>query len=111
MGTCGDLNREVFDNAVRSALAQTLQSVGDDCLGSVLSILGGGREAPLETLTTRLGELDSALDDLFNRFAKIIKQVTILQTCARLKLEPPKLGGSLFWMVEELRSNMWKEVH
>ena len=63
---------------------------------------------PLASLTSHLGEIDGVLDELFGKFSKIIKHITILETSSQLKLESPKLGNSLFWMVEELRSNLWK---
>jgi len=55
-----------------------------------------------------MGDVDAVLDELFGKFAKIIKHITILQASSRLKLDPPSLGSSLFWMVEELRSALWK---
>jgi len=55
-----------------------------------------------------MGDVDAVLDELFGKFSKIIKHVTILQASSQLKLDPPSLGGSLFWMVEELRSALWK---
>jgi len=102
------LDRAVFDSAFQISLSNTLRSLGEDCLSSVLSLLGGGREIPLASLTAHLGEIDNILDELFGKFSKIIKHVTILETSSQLKLDPPKLGNSLLWMVEELRSNLWK---
>ncbi len=98
----------MFDSAFQISLSNTLRSLGEDCLSSVLSLLGSGREIPLASLTSHLGEIDGVLDELFGKFSKIIKHVTILETSSQLKLDPPKLGNSLFWMVEELRSNLWK---
>ncbi len=98
----------MFDSAFQISLSNTLRSLGEDCLSSVLSLLGGGREIPLASLTAHLGEIDNILDELFGKFSKIIKHVTILETSSQLKLDPPKLGNSLLWMVEELRSNLWK---
>jgi hypothetical protein len=102
------LDRAEFDSAIQISLSNTLRSLGEDCLASFLSLLGGGREVPVETLMTHLRELDPVLDELFGKFSKIIKEVTILQASSHLKLDPPKLGASLFWMVEELRSTLWK---
>jgi len=102
------LDRAVVDSAFQISLSNTLRSLGEDCLSSVLSLLGGGREIPLASLTAHLGEIDNILDELFGKFSKIIKHVTILETSSQLKLDPPKLGNSLLWMVEELRSNLWK---
>jgi hypothetical protein len=102
------LDRGEFDSAIQTSLSNTLRSLGEDCLSSVLSLLGGGREVPLEGLISHLSEIDSVLDELFGKFSRIIKQVTVLQASSQLKLEAPKLGGSLFWMVEELRSSLWK---
>jgi hypothetical protein len=82
--------------------------LGEDCLSSVLSLLGGGHDLPEQALITSLGDIDRVLDDLFTKFSKIIKQVTILEACSQLKLNPPTLGNSLFWMVEELRASLWK---
>ena len=102
------MERAEFDSAIEVSLSNTLRSLGEDCLSSVLSLLGGGRELPLEGLISHLSEVDPILDELFGKFSKIIKQITILEASSQLKLEPPKLGGSLLWMVEELRSSLWK---
>jgi hypothetical protein len=102
------LDREEFDLAIHTSLSSTLRSMGEDCLASVLSLLGGGQEVPSENLISHLAEIDKVLDELFGKFSRIIKHITILQASSHLKLEPPKLGKSLSWMVEELRSNLWK---
>jgi hypothetical protein len=102
------LERAEIDSAVQISLSNTLRSLDEDCLASFLSLLGGGHEVPVETLMGHLGEIDAVLDELFGKFSKIIKEVTILQACSHLKLDPPKIGSSLFWMVEELRSTLWK---
>jgi hypothetical protein len=82
--------------------------VGDDYLVAVLTFAGDGQELPVDTIPLHLREIDNALDELFAKFSKIIKHVTVLQVCSILRLEPPTLGNSLFWMVEELRSTLWK---
>ncbi len=81
--------------------------MGEDCLASVQSLLGGER-GPVEGLVEHMGDVDAVLDELFGKFARIIKHITILQASSQLKLDPPSLGSSLFWMVEELRSALWK---
>jgi len=102
------LERAAFDSAIQISLSNTLRSLGEDCLSSVLSLLGSGRDVPLTSLISHLGEIDTVLDELFGKFSKIIKHITILEASSQLKLDPPKLGNSLFWMVEELRSTLWK---
>jgi hypothetical protein len=102
------LNRAEIDSAIQVALANTIRSLGEDSLESFLSLLGGGIQVPVENLMAHLGEIDTVLDELFGKFSRIIKEVTILQASSHLKLDPPKLGASLFWMVEELRSTLWK---
>ena len=102
------MDRAEFDLAVQSSLTNTLRSLGEDSLASVLSLLGKGTNLAEDSLVPRLVEVDAILDELFAKFSKIIKHITILEACSQLKLEPPKLGNSLFWMVEELRSNLWK---
>jgi len=101
------LDRAEFDSVIQVSLSNTLKSVGDDCLASVQSLLGGER-GPVESLIPSLKNIDAVLDELFGKFSRIIKQVTILQASSQLKIDPPTLGGSLFWMVEELRSALWK---
>jgi hypothetical protein len=101
------VDRAEFDSVIQVSLSNTLKNVGDDCLASVQSLLGGERE-PVESLVAHLGDIDSVLDELFGKFSKIIKHITILQASSQLKIDPPSLGGSLFWMVEELRSTLWK---
>jgi hypothetical protein len=103
------MERAEFDAAVQKSLLSTLRSLGEDSLESVLSTLGGGTSVSAERLFSRLADLDAVLDAVFSKFSMIIKHITILQACSLLKLEPPKLGNSLFWMVEELRSNLWKD--
>ncbi len=76
-------------------------------MASVLSLLGG-EEDPAESLAGHFGDIDPVLDELFGKFSKFIKHITILQASSQLKIEPPGLGSSLFWMVEELRSTLWK---
>ncbi len=101
------MDRAVFDSAIEASLTNTLRSLGEDSLTSVNSLLGKGSDLA-EDLVSRLAEVDAVLDELFAKFSKIIKHVTILEACSQLKLNPPKLGNSLFWMVEELRANLWK---
>jgi len=101
------LDRAAFDSAIEASLTNTLRSLGEDSLTSVNSLLGKGSDLA-EDLVSRLAEVDAVLDELFAKFSKIIKHVTILEACSQLKLNPPKLGNSLFWMVEELRANLWK---
>jgi hypothetical protein len=101
------LDRAEFDTAVQVSLSNTLRSLGEGSLESVLSLLGGDG-GPAESLEGHLGDIDHVLDELFGKFSKIIKHVTILQASSQLKAEPPGLGSSLFWMVEELRSTLWK---
>jgi hypothetical protein len=101
------LDRTEFDSVVEVSLSNTLKSLGEDCLASVLSLLGEG-QGPVEGLIAHLGDMDAVLDELFGKFSKIIKHVTILQASSQLKLDPPSLGASLLWMVEELRSTLWK---
>jgi hypothetical protein len=103
------LDRTEFDSVIESSLSNTLKSLGEDCLASVLSLLGRGR-GPVESLIAHLEDIDPALDELFGKFSKIIKHVTILQASSQLKTDPPNLGASLFWMVEELRSTFWKAL-
>jgi hypothetical protein len=102
------LDRAEIDSAVQISLSNTLRSLGEDCFTSFLSLLGVEHEVSVETLMAHLGEIDAALDELFGKFSKIIKEVTVLQASSHLKLDPPKIGASLFWMVEELRSTLWK---
>jgi hypothetical protein len=103
------MEKAEFETAVQKSLLNTLRSLGEDSLESVLSTLGSGTSASADSLFSRLAELDVVLDAVFSKFSKIVKHITILQTCSLLKLEPPKLGNNLFWMVEELRSNLWKD--
>lgn|GEM_PF-6798291 len=102
------MDKAEFDSIIQVSLSNSLRSLGEDCLSSVLSVLGSGRELPVESLTAHLGEIDVVLNELFGKFSTIIKHVTILQASSALKLDPPSLGGSLFWMVDELRSTFWK---
>ena len=101
------MDRAEFDSVIQVSLSNTLSSLGEDCLPSIRSLLGGER-GPVANLIEHLGDLDAVLDELFGKFSKIIKHVTILQASSQLKLDPPSLGGSLSWMVEELRSALWK---
>ena len=101
------MDRAEFDSVIQVSLSNTLRNLGEDCLPSVQSLLGGER-GPVANLIEHLGDLDAVLDELFGKFSKIIKHVTILQASSQLKLDPPSLGGSLSWMVEELRSALWK---
>jgi hypothetical protein len=101
------LDREEFDAVIQNSLANTLKNVGEDSLAAVLSLLSGD-EGPAESLAGHLGDIDAVLDELFGKFSKIVKHITILQASSQLKAEPPGLGRSLFWMVEELRSTLWK---
>jgi len=101
------LDRAEFDSVIQVSLSNTLRNLGEDCLPSVQSLLGGER-GPVESLVAHLEDIDAVLDELFGKFSRIIKHVTILQASSRLKLDPPSLGSSLFWMVEELRSALWK---
>jgi len=101
------LDRAEFDSVIQVSLSNTLKSLGEDCLASVQSVLGEER-GPVTNLIEHLGDIDAVLDELFGKFSKIIKHVTILQASSQLKLDPPSLGGSLSWMVEELRSALWK---
>lgn len=102
------MDRDSFDLAIQTSLLNTLRSLGEDCVTSILSHLGKGAEVGTNSLVSHLREVDTALDELFTKFSKIIKHVTILQACSQLKLKPPTLGNSLFWMVEELRASQWK---
>ena len=102
------MDRAVFDSAIEASLTNTLRSLGEDSLTSVNSLLGKGSDLAEDNLVSRLAEVDAVLDELFAKFSKIIKHVTILEACSQLKLNPPKLGNSLLWMVEELRANLWK---
>lgn len=101
------MDRAEFDSIIQISLWNTLKSLGEECLASVQSLLGPGR-MPAESLVAHLGDIDPVLDELFGKFSKIIKHVTILQASSQLKLDPPGLGDSLLWMVEELRSTLWK---
>ena len=101
------MDRAEFNSVIQVSLSNTLKSLGEDCLASVQSVLGGER-GPVANLIEHLGDLDAVLDELIGKFSKIIKHVTILQASSQLKQDPPSLGGSLFWMVEELRSALWK---
>jgi hypothetical protein len=101
------LDRAEFDSVIQVSLSNTLKSVGEDCLASVQSLLGGER-GPVESLVEHMGDVDAVLDELSGKFAKIIKHITILQASSQMRLDPPSLGSSLFWMVEELRSALWK---
>ncbi len=101
------MDRAGFDSIIQVSLLNTLRSLGEDSIASVLSLLGG-EEGPAESLAEHLGDIDPVLDELFGKFSRIIKHITILQASSQLKVEPPGLGDSLFWMVEELRSTLWK---
>lgn len=102
------LDRSTVDFAIQTSLSDTLSSLGEDCLRSVLTLLGEGQEVPATSIVSRLSEVDKVLDELFAKFSKIIKHVTILEACSKLKVDPPTLGNSLFWMVEEIQSTLWK---
>jgi hypothetical protein len=102
------LDRAEFDSAIQTSLTNTLRSLGEDSLASVLSLLGRGTNVMVDNLVPRLADVDAVLDELFGKFSKIIKHTTILEACSSLKLDPPKLGNSLFWMAEELRASLWK---
>lgn len=102
------MKRAEFGSAIQSSLVGTLRSLGEDSLTSVLSLLDDGKETAVDDLISRLGEVDAVLDELFGKFSKIIKHVTILEACSQLNLVPPKLGSSLFWMVQELRASIWE---
>ena len=103
------LKKIEFDLAIQSSLMATLGSVGEDSLRSVLEFAGGdGGQLQPASISSHLPEIDKALDELFSKFSVIIKRTTILQICSTLKLDPPVLGKSLTWMVEELRSALWK---
>lgn len=101
------MDRAEFDSVIESSLSTTLNSLGEESLATVRSLLGEGK-GPVESLVVHLESIDSVLDELFGKFSKIIKHITILQASSQLKLDPPGLGASLLWMVEELRSTLWK---
>jgi hypothetical protein len=101
------LDRAELDAIIESSLSNTLKTLGEDCLPSVKSLLSRGRGLG-ESLVANLGDIDAVLDELFGKFSKIIKHITILQVSMQLKRDPPSLGGSLLWMIEELRSSLWK---
>ena len=102
------LKKKEFDLAVQNSLVATLRTVSEDSLSSVLELAGDGSQLALESISSHLPEIDKALDELFSKFSAILKRTTILQICSTLKLDPPVLGKSLTWMVEELRSALWK---
>jgi hypothetical protein len=108
LGGIAVLKKEDFDLAVQNSLVATLRTVGDDSLSSVLEFAGDGFQLPLGSIPSHLPEIDKALDELFSKFSVIIKRTTIFQMCSALKLDPPVLGKSLSWMVEELRSGLWR---
>ncbi len=99
--------REEFDGAIQKSTLITLRIVSDNCLTSVLSFIRKGKPDHTENIVSRLDDVDEALDALFSKFSRLIKRAIILQACSILKVEPPRLGGSLRWMVEELRSSFW----
>jgi hypothetical protein len=101
------LDRAELDSVVEASLVKTLRDLGQESLESALSLIQRGNETNPKNLMSRLGEIDSVLDELFTKFSILIKHVVILEACSRLKLEPPRLGKSLFWMVEELHSSLW----
>lgn len=101
------MDRAEFDSVVQDSFVNTLRVLGQESLDSVTSLMQRGDYGDHENLISRLGEIDAILDELFAKFSILIKHITILEACSRLKLEPPKLGNSLLWMVEELRSSLW----
>ena len=102
------LKKKDFDLAVQDSLVATLRAVGEDSLSSVLELAGDGSQLRLDSISSHLPEIDKAMDELFSKFSVILKRTTILQMCSSLKLDPPVFGKSLSWMVEELRSGLWK---
>ena len=96
-----------FDSIVQDSLYGSLRMVGDDCLHAVKAFIQDGGEKAKPNAHLDLQDVDRALDALYTRFSKVIKYVTILQISSLLKLKPPRLTGSLFWMVEELRADTW----
>ena len=102
------LKKKDFDLAVQNSLVATLRAVGEDSLSSVLEFAGDDGPLSVGSISWHLPEIDKALDELFSKFSVILKRTTILQMCSILKLDPPVLGKSLSWMVEELRSALWK---
>ena len=102
------LKKKDFDLAIQNSVVATLRTVGEDSMSSVLQLAGDGRQLPLESISSHLPEIDRAVDELFSKFSVILKRTTILQICSTLKQDPPVLGKSLSWMVEELRSALWK---
>ena len=100
------IDREQFDQAVKTSILETIQMIGDDYLDLFLSLLQ--RKDGIRTLdSASLQEVEVAMDSLFARFAIAIKHVIMFRICATLRLEPPKLLKNLEWTIQELRSSCW----
>jgi hypothetical protein len=100
------IDREEFDQVVKTSILETIQMIGDDYLDLFLSLLQ--RKNGIRTLdSASLQEVEVATDSLFARFAIAIKYVIMFRVCASLRLEPPKLLRNLEWTIQELRSSCW----
>ncbi len=100
------IDREEFDQVVKTSILETVQVIGDDYLDLFLSLLQ--RKNGTQTLdSASLHEVEVAIDSLFARFAIAIKHVIMFRICGTLRLEPPKLLRNLEWTIQELRSSCW----
>ncbi len=100
------IDREEFDEVVKTSILETVQMIGDDYLDLFLSFLQ--RKNSVRTIdSASLQEVETAIDSLFARFAIAIKQVIMFRICATLRLEPQKLLRNLEWTIQELRSSCW----
>ncbi len=100
------IDREEFDQVVKTSILETIQMIGDDYLDLFLSLLQ--RKNGTQTLNSAsLHEVEVAIDSLFARFAIAIKHVIMFRICATLRLEPQKLLRNLEWTIQELRSSCW----
>jgi hypothetical protein len=100
------IDREQFDQAVKTSILETIRMIGEDYLDLFLTFIQ--RRDGIRTLdSASLQEVEVAIDSLFARFAIAIKQVIMFRICATLKLEPQKLLRNLEWTIQEIRSSCW----
>ena len=98
------IDREEFDQVVKTSTLETIQMIGDDYLDLFLTFIQ--RKDGIRNIdSASLQEVEVAIDSLFARFAIAIKQVIMFRICATLRLEPQKLLRRLEWNAHWVAEN------